>query len=337
MSNNNRISNMINYLRSAMEFERFVYVWTNAMNSVNSEIRRIYADRKRLEETISSANNTLSTLDLRTNTALISKQKAADRLNKRAKAPLHFLLVVTILFLLSLCGLILTGTENILVLIAVVTVGVIFFFTVPVSLILHFALKTKANNATAEAKHLSGTNTKGRQLYLLQSQISSAQEELRSAYEKESVINEQQEIIHDNLQKASAQLSEIYAKNVLPPKYRNYTAIAAFYEYLTTNRCNTIEGHGGIYDTYETERIQLEQLRQQVMANERLEDIRQTNRLIYKEQQLANQHLTAIQGSLGRLEVTTKNIERNSEIAAVAASQSAATLRRMEWNGIQVY
>ena len=46
-------------------------------------------------------------------------------------------------------------------------------------------------------------------------------------------------------------LKQLYGKNLLPPVYRNLVAVGTLYGYLINGRCTTIEGHGGIYDTYE--------------------------------------------------------------------------------------
>ena len=57
--------------------------------------------------------------------------------------------------------------------------------------------------------------------------------------------------IKESLNAAKKTLSEIYSLNVLPAKYRSFNAVATLYEYLENGVCTTVQGHGGIYDTYE--------------------------------------------------------------------------------------
>lgn len=70
----------------------------------------------------------------------------------------------------------------------------------------------------------------------------------------------QADIIQKELSKTSNLLIETenllktyYEMDIIYPKYRNIVAISSFYEYLVTGRCSTLEGHGGVYDTYEYE------------------------------------------------------------------------------------
>jgi len=42
-----------------------------------------------------------------------------------------------------------------------------------------------------------------------------------------------------------------YEKGIIFPKYRNLVAVSAFYEYLITGRCETLDGTNGAYNLYE--------------------------------------------------------------------------------------
>ena len=48
-------------------------------------------------------------------------------------------------------------------------------------------------------------------------------------------------------------LVSFYSKNIIYPKYRGLVPIAAFYEYFNSGRCDTLTGHEGAYNIYETE------------------------------------------------------------------------------------
>ena len=48
-------------------------------------------------------------------------------------------------------------------------------------------------------------------------------------------------------------LESLYGLNLIYPKYRNYTAIASFYEYFCSGRCKELTGHEGAYNIFEQE------------------------------------------------------------------------------------
>ena len=48
-------------------------------------------------------------------------------------------------------------------------------------------------------------------------------------------------------------LNNLYDMNIIYPKYRNFVAVATFYEYFDSQICNQLEGHEGAYNIFETE------------------------------------------------------------------------------------
>ena len=102
--------------------------------------------------------------------------------------------------------------------------------------------------------------------------------------------------------------------------------------YLQTGRCNAIQGHGGIYDTYEidmqnraiiTTLEEIKNISLQIEANQQL---------LLSEMQQANRTLTNINQTVNRIDVTTKQIEKNTAISAAANQQTAAAASWIAWN-----
>lgn len=48
-------------------------------------------------------------------------------------------------------------------------------------------------------------------------------------------------------------LQDLYALDIIYPKYRNIIAVCMFYEYLDSKRCTTLDGHEGAINVYEME------------------------------------------------------------------------------------
>ena len=145
-------------------------------------------------------------------------------------------------------------------------------------------------------------------------------------------IKEKQSEIFTALQDAKSSLRDIYAVNVLPERYRSFCAAATMLGYLQTGRCTAIQGHGGIYDTYEidmqnraiiTTLEEIKNISLQIEANQQL---------LLSEMQQANRTLTNINQTVNRIDVTTKQIEKNTAISAAANQQTAAAASWIAWN-----
>lgn len=57
--------------------------------------------------------------------------------------------------------------------------------------------------------------------------------------------------LHSIKKKLLDKLQALYDKNILHPKYRNLDAVAAIYDYISTGRCEGLEGRDGAYNLYE--------------------------------------------------------------------------------------
>lgn len=89
------------------------------------------------------------------------------------------------------------------------------------------------------------------------------------------------------LKQAENSLKQLYAQNIVHPKYQYWVAIATFYEYLDTKIRYELEGPQGAYDLYETE------LRAKKIYNS-LNEIKSQGRAIYQSQSYIRNQLATI-------------------------------------------
>lgn len=340
------VNYMKEYLSYALEFEKYVYIWSNAMNTANSQMRNIYKNRERLQETIASYTGGERSLKDPFTQQKIIKSKEAVSCRKKSKTAFTVLAVMVVLIFLFATIVSFSvlspdfGFENQLLRVIISPlVGIVSALLIstisgvlPVCLFIHFSNKKKAEALEKEAKGTAAGGSERRQSMIRDSKIAEARSNLELNKKQEMVLVARQEEIRASLVSAQKSLQNIYSTNVLPQKYRNLTAVATMYEYLESRRCNTIEGHGGIYDTYDTERIQLEQLRNLISMNRKLDRIEDNQRYIVRQLSVANQALRNISGSLSQLEKTTAEIEKNTAISAVANQQTAEAARYVAWN-----
>ena len=297
--NKNSVSYMKGYLKHALTFEKYVYIWSRAMDEVNARMKQIYSERRRLENLRASAQNQLASLEDANEQHRKNKESEAAQNRKYAK-------------------------------IALIS-GLVMLPMLPIGLGIYSFFKSQAASLEEEAKQLTSKASAKRQEMILQAQESEASNDWIVNNIEEAVVGKRQEEIHNALNAAKKNLMQIYAENVLPQKYRTMNAVATMYEYLETGRCNIIQGHGGIYDTYEVEKVHLAQLEQMMQMNRTLEDIADSQRYICEELRQANRTLSGISTSLNEIEKTNEEIARNTAISAAANQQTAAAASWLSW------
>lgn len=69
--------------------------------------------------------------------------------------------------------------------------------------------------------------------------------------EYENYINRIEGELYSIKKELLDKLKDLYDKNILHQKYRNLDAVAAIYDYISTGRCNALEGSDGAYNFYE--------------------------------------------------------------------------------------
>ena len=118
-------------------------------------------------------------------------------------------------------------------------------------------------------------------------------------------------------------LQTYYDTNIIFPKYRNFVAVSSFYEYISSGRCATLEGHEGAYNIFENE------LRQNIIIGkleevvDKLDAIEQNQYMLYSAIERSNANVNKLTketkimiDKLQKIEDNTMLIGYNSKIAA---------------------
>lgn len=332
---------MRDYLRFALEFEKYVYVWTNAMNQANSYMRKITNQKNEIERVRLNSANELKNLNLNFERKRKENESTANRYKKKAYISVIVTIIdilVCIVFGFAFTKIITLDRANDIsssrILLASMAASLMFFiFTIigPACIMLFFSNRSKYKEVkkTSAVDYYSGSIR--RKEAILKSNLENVNKDLNENAIAEQITKDKQNDIFINLQEAKKNLHEIYSNNILPPKYRTFNAVATLYEYLATGRCNIIEGHGGIYDTYEKD------LQAGIIIST-LSDIRDSmyrmecnQQILIREMQYANQSLSKINTHLANIEKTNEQIEKNTAITAVASQQTAAATKYLAW------
>ena len=162
------------------------------------------------------------------------------------------------------------------------------------------------------------------------------------------------DVLDSEIKSAEALLSDmivcrkqLYAQNIIYPKYRNFVAIASFNDYLMSGRCDTLTGANGAYDKYEMDcraDLVISKLSEVVSSLDAIKDgqymlysqITETNKSLNKlntTMDNALKELKQIGSTVGTqlesINQNTKNIQQNTkslnQSASVIAYNTAVT------------
>lgn len=153
--------------------------------------------------------------------------------------------------------------------------------------------------------------------------MAKAEKSANSGDNKNSVAVIIKNIVDDEIEKTEILLKQLfecrnrmYSYNVVFGKYRNVVALSTFYEYLMAGRCTTLDGADGAYNLYENE-IRADMIIGQLsQVIEKLDDIKDTQYMIYSELQTVNRSLDHLNKTMDTALVSIQNME--SDIANIS-------------------
>ncbi|MBR3694529.1 MAG: hypothetical protein IKL88_08385 [Erysipelotrichales bacterium] len=149
------------------------------------------------------------------------------------------------------------------------------------------------------------------------------------------------EVVSEKHRQSKQLLTELYALNVLYPKYRNFVAVSSILEYLQSGRCTTLEGHEGAYNIFETEsRLDKIILKLDDVIRQ-LSRVASTQMVLYNAVQESNQNINALMESslsmatqvaymsndIASLSYNIDQIKSNSAVASYNAQRIAEEIR----------
>lgn len=109
------------------------------------------------------------------------------------------------------------------------------------------------------------------------------------------------------------ELNRLYDECNIFPKYRNIVAISAFLEYLSSGRCESLEGVNGAYNLYETEKRQNIVIDQLSIITNNLAAIMNNQYILYTTLSSAN---TTINNVMNEVVNSTEEISDNTALSA---------------------
>lgn len=106
--------------------------------------------------------------------------------------------------------------------------------------------------------------------------------------------------------------NKLYAYDIIFEKYRDVVSLSSFYEYLMSGRCSTLEGTNGAYNIYEAEIRANRVIAKLDAVISALENIKQTQYMMYKELQNINASLDSLNSTMSCALKSIRCIEANT-------------------------
>ena len=145
------------------------------------------------------------------------------------------------------------------------------------------------------------------------------------------VYNREYEILYAQYKEVQTNLEKLYALNIIFPKYRSLVPICSFYEYLSSGRCESLEGYEGAYNIYETE------IRQNVIIGKldivisKLNMIIDNQYVLYTKLNETNKNISQMCNSISN---QLGSIEDSSFITAYNSKITAENMEFIKWFSI---
>lgn len=123
---------------------------------------------------------------------------------------------------------------------------------------------------------------------------------------------------------------QLYAIDAIYPKYQNLPALTSIYEYFITGRCDELTGPHGAYNMYEDEVRKDTVISQLNTVIENLEQIRQSQFMLYEQVKMIQKTASAINGELAQIRgytiALTELTALNTYYAALNERNSRVTM-----------
>ena len=156
----------------------------------------------------------------------------------------------------------------------------------------------------------------------------------KKVYDKQQIdiINKERDKVYQLYCNTRNALRELYALDVVYIKYQGLVPICTIYEYLYSQRCYQLEGHGGAYDTYEVE------IRQNVIIGkldtviQKLDAIIENQRMLHQEISRSNQIASEMSKKICSAAAQLSTLSQNAEVSAYYNKITAQNTEYLKWS-----
>lgn len=126
-------------------------------------------------------------------------------------------------------------------------------------------------------------------------------------------------------------LAQLYALDIIFPKYRDIVAMCAIYEYFAAGRCTELTGPNGAYNLYEAELRQNLIIDQLERVNANLEQIKKNQFMLYQGVMETKEIMRSVAGDIREILSLTTDIANSSRITAFCSQITAENTQALKY------
>lgn len=226
------------------------------------------------------------------------------------------------IFCFTIVGIVASFISEILALIVLV----LLIFTLFLCLVAAF----KASDHGVSKEHAEKWNAKHqKEIEIENKKIQKQNEIVKINKEKRlPVYRREYEILYQEYNRIQYTLKKLYDMNIIFPKYRSLIPVCSFFEYISSGRCDGLEGKEGAYNVYEME------LRQNIVVGKldniigRIDVIKSNQYILYIKLDEVEKNVFMMCKSLSE---ETDTIENNNNIISYNKELIAKNTELIKW------
>lgn len=324
------ISKMKIYLANAIECEKNVYIWSEAMKRVNGEMEQIYKDQKKANDELEITRRKIENLNVDYNG---NQSKNASDNNEICEASKKHKLrcLFTVMLMSFICFLwgaisipLIIFSESRLLTALICLLFLAFSETLPICLfIISKRNDKKYADKSIETNTIDFSTARDNEEKQLTQQKDRLVERCAWLYVAEQCITEWQDEIHKSYKQALSSRQKLYSLNILDARFQNFLCVTSFYGYIQTGRVVTVNGLGGLADTLSRDEWQRKMTAELNDLRAIAEDINIQQRYLVEQAREA----TNIQRQISN---QISNINRNAEYISAQQARTADAAYRID-------
>lgn len=324
------ISKMKRYLASAIECEKNVYIWSEAMKRVNGEMEQLYRDQKKANDELQIARSKIEILNVTYKEKKEKKTSDSKKFleaSKRHKRRCVFMVILMAL-ICFVWALIATPIINYSESGLLAALACFYFLALLEAFPIIFFIISKKN-----AKKYANKSIEPRQTGLTvvcddeEKQLTQQKDELVEhcawLYVAEQCITDWQDEIHKSYRQALSTRQKLYSLNILDARFQNFFCVTTFYDYIQTGRVVTVNGFGGLAATLDRDQKHWEHMARLDDLRAIAEDTNMQQRYLVEQAKEANKIQRQISDQISTL-------NRNVEYIGVQQARTADAANRID-------
>ena len=188
-----------------------------------------------------------------------------------------------------------------------------------------------------ENKRIDAQNQKNRDLYLANKrEYDKSVQKVHTAKKLAGILQYRLRDLQEELAVIEKDLAHIYSYNIIYPAYRNRAAVASFFEYLSSGRCSSLEGHEGAYNLYnmEARMDHLAEGQDKILLN--LNKIEANQRTLVLAVSKSNERLSQVQDAIYSVDNDLQKIASETQVSNAKLEKIAYNAELIQFNSSQI-